>query len=125
MELASTKNLPYSKALEIKVLKNNDKDNLDLKAGLHQYGYNVGETSVQMNWHIDGKYYHEVIKSGDSFYIKPFVKHNFRGDGKLLILRIGGKVVGDPQRELSFIGKENVQRAITETMQWYDPKGKN
>lgn len=125
IELASTKNLPYSKALEIKVLENNDEDNLDLKAGLHQYGYNVGETNIQMNWHTDGKYFHEVIKPGDSFYIKPFVKHNFRGNGKLVILRIGGKVVGDPQRELSFIGKENVQRAIAETMQWYDPKGKN
>ena len=68
--------------------------------------------------------YSERIKSGDSIYIKPFVKHNFRGEGKLLVLRIGGKIVGDSQRELSFVGKENTKRAISETMQWFNPKGK-
>ena len=57
--------------------------------------------------------------------MKPFVSHNFRGKGKLLILRIGGKIAGDSQRELSIVGKKNAQRAISETIQWFDPKGKN
>ena len=57
--------------------------------------------------------------------MKPFIKHNFRGNGKLLILRIGGKIAGDSQRELSVVGKKNAHRAISETMQWFDPKGKN
>jgi len=38
---------------------------------------------------------------------------------------IGGKITGDSQRELSFVGKENAKRAIAETMQWFDPKGKH
>lgn len=125
VELASTKNLPYSKAMELTILGSNNSDDLDLRMGLHQYGYNVGETSVKMNWSINGKHFHEKIESGDSFYVKPFVRHNFREKGKLLILRLGGKVVGEPQRELSVIGKENVQRAVAETMQWYDVRGKS
>ena len=56
---------------------------------------------------------------------KPtWTKKDFRGEGKLLVLRIGGKIVGDSQRELSFVGKENTKRAISETMQWFNPKGK-
>ena len=57
--------------------------------------------------------------------MKPFIKHNFRGSGKLLILRVAGKIPGDSQRELSLVGKDNVKRAISETMQWFDTKGKN
>ena len=96
-----------------------------MRAGLHQYVYNIGNNPIVINWEFDGKEFSENIESGDSLYIKPFIKHNFRGNGKLLILRIGGKVVGDSQRELSFIGKNNTERAISETMQWFDPKGKN
>jgi methylphosphonate synthase len=124
LELASTTALPYSKAFEVEVLDSQSKD-LDLRAGLHQYLYNVGQTPVLLNWESDGKQYAQSVNPGDSAYIKPFVKHNFRGKGRLLILRIGGKAAGDPQRELSFVGKENAKRAIAETMQWFDPEGKN
>ena len=62
---------------------------------------------------------------GDSLYIKPFIEHNFKGEGKLLCLRIGGKIGGDPQRELSIIGKENSKRAISESMPWFNIEGKN
>ena len=57
--------------------------------------------------------------------MKPFIKHNFSGNGKLLVLRIGGKISGDPQRELSVVGRNNAERAISETMQWFNPKGNN
>ena len=66
-----------------------------------------------------------MIKPGDSFYLKPFVEHNFRGKGKLLVLRISGKITGEPQRELSLIGKKNIQRVINESTQWFDVKGRN
>ena len=69
--------------------------------------------------------FYESIEPGDSACIKPFIQHNFCGEGKLLILRIGGKISGDPQRELSIVGRENTERAINETMQWFDSKGKN
>ena len=124
LELASSTTLPYSKAFEVKILESQSKD-LDLRAGSHQYLYNVGQTTVSFTWEFDGKQYTEKINPDDSAYVKPFVKHNFRGHGKILILRIGGKITGDSQRELSFVGKENAKRAIAETMQWFDPKGKN
>jgi methylphosphonate synthase len=124
LELASTTALPHSKAFEVEVLDSQNKE-LDLRAGLHQYVYNIEQTTVTLTWELDGKQYIKSISPDDSVYIKPFVKHNFRGKGKLLILRIGGKIVGDSQLELSFVGKENAKRAISETIQWFNPKGKN
>jgi len=123
-ELASTTVLPFSKAFEIQVL-NAENTELDLESGLHQYVYNVGNAPISLNWKFDDKKYDEIINPGDSLYLKPFIKHSFRGNGKLLILGIGGKIAGDSQRELSVVGKKNAERAISETMQWFDPKGKN
>lgn len=124
LELTSTTALPYSKAFEVQVNDSTNQD-LELKVGLHQYLYNVGDSTITLNWEISGKNYQEKINPDYSAYIKPFVKHNFRGKGKLLILRIGGKIAGDSQRELSIVGKQNAKRAIAETMQWFNPKGKN
>lgn len=124
LELASTTALPFSKAFEVSIKNSND-PNYDLVSGLHQYVYNIGNTPVKINWKFDEKVHSEIINPGDSMYVKPFVTHNFRGDGNLLILRIGGKIAGDSQRELSVVGKKNAQRAISETMQWFDPHGKN
>ena len=124
LELASTTALPYSKAFEVQVNNSTNQD-LDLQVGLHQYLYNVGNSIVILNWEFLGKNYQEKINPDYSAYIKPFVKHNFRSKGKLLILRIGGKIAGDSQRELSIVGKQNAKRAIAETTQWFDPKGKN
>ncbi len=123
-ELASTTALPFSKAFEVKVT-NSDSTELDLESGLHQYVYNVGDLPVTLNWKFGEQNYNKLINPNDSLYLKPFVKHNFMGNAKLLILRIGGKIAGDSQRELSIVGKKNAQRAISETMQWFDPKGKN
>ena len=69
--------------------------------------------------------YSEDIYPNDSLYIKPFIKHSFRGNGKILILRVAGKIPGDSQRELSIVGKEHTKRAISETMPWFDKKGKS
>ena len=93
-------------------------------SGLHQYVYNIGKTPITLNWEINNKKYNEIINSNDSLYMKPFMKHNFRGEGKLLILRVGGKIPGDSQRELSIVGKDNTERAISETTLWFDKKGK-
>ncbi len=124
VELTSSTVIPYSKAFEIRI-QNSDNPDFDLSAGSHQYVYNVGNSSVLLNWKLDGKSYQEVINPGDSAYVKPFVKHNFRREGKLLVLRIGGKIAGDSQRELSFLGKANVHRVISESTQWFDPQEKN
>ena len=123
IELANTTTLPYSKSFEIKI-NAVDNNKLDLRAGLHQYVYNIGNNTITINWVLDDQNFSEKIHPNDSLYIKPFVEHNFRGEGKLLVLRIGGKIAGDSQRELSFVGKKNTKRAISETMQWFNPKGK-
>jgi len=123
VELASTTTLPFSKSFEIKI-NNTDNRELDLRTGLHQYVYNIGNNIITINWVCDDQIFSEKIHPNDSLYIKPFVEHNFRGEGKLLVLRIGGKIAGESQRELSFVGKENTKRAISETMQWFNPKGK-
>ena len=123
-ELASTTALPFSKAFEIRIL-DSDSSELDLKSGLHQYVYNIGDSSISINWEYGKKIFCDSINSGDSLYMKPFVNHNFRGHGKLLVLRIGSKIAGDSQRELSVVGKKNAKRAISETMQWFDSQGKN
>src|SRR3989344_2183279 len=108
VELAGTHHLPHSKALEMNILKDegSGRESLDLKVGLHQYVYNVGKTPVNVNWYSHGQTHHDFIHPDDSLYIKPFVQHNFRGkDGKLLVLRIGGRAAGEPQRELSLSGE--------------------
>ena len=124
VELANSNSLPYSKALEINVLNENDKT-LDLKIGLHQYGYNIGETDVSISYESDDGLKTDIIKPGDSFYLKPFVEHNFRGKAKLLVLRISGRITGEPQRELSLMGKKKITRFVNESLQWFDSKGKN
>ena len=124
-ELANSKTLPYTKSFEINVHSDNDQSVFDIKVGLHQYVYNTSENNISINWSFDNKQYTEIIHPGDSVYVKPFISHNFRGNGKLLVLRLGGKIVGDSQRELSIIGKENVKRAVDESMQWFDSKGDN
>lgn len=123
-ELASTTALPHSKAFEI-IVNESDDENLDLNVGLHEYVYNIGNTTLSISWEYEGKTFKKSLKPGDSAYVKPFVAHNFRGNGRILILRIGGKVVGDSQRELSLVGKENAKRAISETMEWFNPSGSN
>ena len=123
-ELASTTTLPFSKAFEVNVLKSDERD-YDLKSGLHQFVYNIGESSVSLSWRSNEQDHNQTINPGDSLYMKPFIEHKFSGNGKLLMMRVGGKIAGESQRELSIIGKENAKRAISETMQWFEPSGKN
>ena len=121
VELANSSALPYARSLEISVTSDNNHDDLDQNIGLHQYIYNVGDSELIINLE-NGK---EKISPGDSCYVKPFLKHNFRGNGKILCLRIGGKIGGDPQRELSIIGKKNSERAISESLPWFNAEGSN
>jgi len=123
IELASTTSLPFSKAFEI-IVQNTIDDQGWMTVGLHQYIYNIGDNELFLNWELEGKKYNKLIKPNDSAYIKPFVRHGFYGKGKLLALRISGKIPGDSQRELSTLGNKNAIRAINETMVWFNPSGK-
>ena len=124
VELSHSRNLPFSKAFEFSILKNND-DEFDLQVGLHQYIYNVGDEKIQLNWQIKNSVKHDQLKPGDSAYIKPNVLHNFRGGGRLMVLRIAGRIAGDAQRELSSLEQHDANRAISETSMWFDPQGKH
>ena len=124
VELAQSKNLPYSKAIEVQILEDSN-DDLDLKVGLHQYVYNIGQSSISLNWKINGKTHQEKIEPNDSIYIKPFVEHSYRRKGTVMVLRIGGRMSGEAQREFSNLSKEDAHRAINETQMWFDPAGKH
>ena len=95
-------------------------DDLNLEIGLHQYIYNIGETPINLNWELDENAFHQSINPGDSACIKPFVKHNFTGEGKLLVLRIGGKISGDVLYQLSMISENNIKRLIQDNKPWFD-----
>lgn len=124
VELAQSRNLPYSKALEFHIRENSN-DSLDLKVGLHQYVYNIGESAIRFNWKMGEKIFQENIEPNDSIYIKPFVEHSMRGSGKVMVLRIGGRMSGDAQREFSNLSKENAHRAVNETQMWFNSTGKH
>ena len=124
IELSQSCNLPFSKSLEINILEESN-DILDLKVGLHQWLYNIGESPIRLNWKLGEKIYQENILSNDSVYIKPFVEHSMRGSGKLMVLRIGGRMTGDAQREFSNLSKHDAHRAINETQMWFDAKTKH
>jgi methylphosphonate synthase len=127
VELTPVRSMPFSKGLELNVLRDGDPAP-DLRAGLHQYLYNVGDKALTFGWDIDGERHTETLEPGDSAYVKPSLSHAFRGaGGKLLVLRIGGRITGDGQMELSRIlatGPDNLGRVVGETKQWYDPKGR-
>ena len=54
VELANTTTLPFSKSFEIKI-NNTDNKELDLRVGLHQYVYNIGNNTITINWVLDGQ----------------------------------------------------------------------
>ena len=124
VELSQSINLPFSKSFEIHVRENSN-DLLDLKVGLHQWIYNMGQSTIRLNWQLGETVYQENIQPNDSVYIKPFVKHSMRGSGKLMVLRIGGRMTGDAQREFSNLSKHDAHRAINETQMWFDAKTKH
>ena len=127
VELTPVRSMPFSKGLEVNVLLDGAAEP-DLRVGLHQYLYNVGDQPVTLAWRASRERHEETLQPDDSAYIKPSVPHAFRGSGgKVLVLRIGGRLTGDGQMELSRIlatGGDTLARVVGETKQWYDPKGR-
>ena len=72
IELAQSKTLPFSKSFEV-IIKNDEKIDLNLEIGLHQYIYNIGEKSVEINWRLDDNDFHESIDPGDSVCILSLI----------------------------------------------------
>jgi hypothetical protein len=127
-ELAGTRVCPNSRALEIEVLGRNS--TAWLTTGLHTYLYNLGPGELEFCWDTGVGTEREQLAADDSAYLKPFVRHRFSvsdpdSPGRLLALRIGGKVSGDAQVEASAIGAGSLRRLVTDSGQWYDPAGRN
>lgn len=120
-DLAAARYLPYSKAVILE--RTSPADAFDLKLPLHQYVYNFGATPALLRWELDGKTHETTLETDDSAYLKPHVPHSFApaGDGRmeLLSLRIGGKTMGEAQRELAHIGAKNLRRVYDEHTLWY------
>jgi hypothetical protein len=120
-DLAAVRYLPYSKAVILE--REGAADVPDLRLPLHQYVYNFGSVAVTLRWELGGKAFERVLQPDDSAFVKPHVPHSFSpaGPGKmeLLSLRIGGKTMGEAQRELAHIGAKNLRRVYDEHTLWY------
>jgi methylphosphonate synthase len=123
--LAGTRVCPGSRGLEIEV-HGDDASRGVLRTGLHQYCYVLDSEPVRLTWTHDERTHSEELRPGDSFYLKPFVPHSFtsRGrPGRVLALRIGGKVAGDAWLEAAAIGGPSLRRLAYDTAQWYEEAG--
>lgn len=132
--LAGSRVVPHSESLELTALKTESSNDVStFEVTLHQYGYVVGTSPILLQWESDATHYQETLFPGDSVYAKPFVAHRFLkvsgapddADGRILVLRIGGKVVSDVLIEASLVGAPALRRLISEKSLWYDPKGRN
>ncbi|UPT74529.1 MAG: hypothetical protein M0D55_01975 [Elusimicrobiota bacterium] len=77
---------------------------------------------MTMRWENAGKSHEATLAPDDSAYLKPHVPHSFApvsGKMELLSLRIGGKTMGEAQRELAHIGPKNLRRVYDEHTLWY------
>jgi methylphosphonate synthase len=126
--LAGSTVTPFSKSLDVEVLAEADGGDVHrLESSLHQYGYNHGSAPVELLWENAGREHRTTLFPGDSFYVKPFVPHGFRrlagggsGTAQVLLLRVGGKTVGDATLEMSVIGSKSLHRVVAESMRWYN-----
>ena len=118
LELTNLPELPLSKAYELEILtkKNHSKN---LMVPCHQYIFNIGTTKCKINIQ---KKFTENLGPGDSIYLKPNLDHKFINKGKLLILRIGGKVSGDVLYQMSMISEKNIRRLVQDNMPWFNSK---
>lgn len=114
-ELTNIPQLPYSRGYELSIL-NEKKHKSYLDVPSHQYIYNLGPNKV--NFIINGK--KGYLNPLDSIYVKPNNKHLFYKKGKLLILRLGGKISGDSLYQLSMISEKNLKKTIGDNRPWFN-----
>ena len=115
IELTNVAELPYSKGFEITILKNNKK-NSTLEVPTHQYIYNIGNNNIELN--LDGV--KENLNMNDSIYIKPNKKHKFISKGKILVLRIGGRLSGDSIYQLSKLTEKSLRKTLNDNKAWFN-----
>lgn len=115
IELTNVAELPYSKGFEITILKN-DKKNAILEVPTHQFIYNIGNEDIKID--IDGV--NEKLNKNDSIYIKPNKKHKFLSKGKIIVLRLGGRLSGDSLYQLSKMSEESLKKTLHDNKPWFN-----
>ena len=115
IELTNVAELPYSKGFEITILKN-DKKNAILEVPTHQYIYNIGNQDIKID--INGV--NIKLNKDDSIYIKPNKKHKFISEGKVLVLRLGGRISGESIYQLSKFSDENLKKTLNDNKPWFN-----
>jgi len=114
-ELTNIPQLPNSRGFEVTLI-NEKKNTSFLEVSSHQYVYNLGNTKIRFS--IGNK--NGYLDPQDSMYIKPNKKHSFYRKGKLLILRLGGRISGDSLYQMSMISERNLKRTIQDYKPWFN-----
>ncbi|HET7875503.1 MAG TPA: helix-turn-helix domain-containing protein [Methylomirabilota bacterium] len=117
--LAGSRLHPSTRALEVEVRAACGGEAASLETGLHQYVYCLGPGPVRFGWSVDGRGFEDVMETGDSAYVKPFVPHRWWRPSParaawLLVLRVPGKVRADAMTELGAMPAEAMARAVAE-----------
>jgi hypothetical protein len=116
VELTNLAHLPISRAFELNILRDNE-NTTEFSIPTHQYLYNIGSTKIKITF---DKKIKQEFDPGDSIYIKPNLIYNFRGKGKILILRIGGSVSSDALYHLSWLSQNNLKRLLNDNKSWFN-----
>ena len=128
--LAGSKNVPYLKSMDVKILElqpeHGTNPDMDLDTTFHEFGYNYGGKPVVLYWETHTVIRNAIIGPGDSYYIKPTVKHSLRSlsrtdEPTVVLMRVGGALYGDSHFELSSFPRDGVHRVLRETQQWFNP----
>ncbi len=106
---------PDTKALEY-VLKG-EKIEVETKR-TERWGYNVGASALTLSWGS----HTEALEPGDSFFIRPAVKHAFEGTGTVLVMEItpdGSSALEELSLINRYSGTRGLERVHSENTQWF------
>jgi methylphosphonate synthase len=125
-QLAGSQLTPDARGVELELGRRaGDAPGAEFRFGLHHYGFVVGAERVEMRWgkELDHR---AVLQPGDSFYMKPWVRHAFAPAGEtqvpacLVSFRCAGSFNREALLELAVLGTEGAARYLGEQGQWYD-----
>jgi methylphosphonate synthase len=121
VNMARANKMPNLKGFIIDILKDKIDKKDFFKTSLHNYIYNYGKESVRIIWNYDNTIYNQVLKTGDSIYIQPFINYGFENinnkKGQICIARVGGSINFCTQKELSYF--TDVERVAEENKCWF------
>jgi len=124
-QLAGSAFISGARGVEITVRAIKASDQADaLWSGSHQYGFVLPGSAVDMSWG-EGLAQLRTVVPGDSFYLKPWVRHAFTKTGKesadpqILSFRCDGALGAAALQELLRAGPEGLDGHRSHKTQWY------